>query len=264
MSTLRVLMVQPQLCWQDPAENRRQLEALVDKTLDAAEAQEKADLILLPETFTTGFLGDVNRKAESMNGDTVQWLNQVARSRDAAIGGSVVIEEDGERFNRFLLALPDGQLHAYDKRHLFAHGGEHKRYTAGHRNVVVAFRGWRISLQICYDLRFPAWCRNRDKYDLQVFVANWPAKRIAAWSALLRARAIENQACVIGINRVGEDGMGLSYPGLSAAYGPLGEEIACLGDAVDARVVVLDLEALRKVRRDLPFLQDADAFHLNK
>ncbi len=262
MTGLRVLMVQPRLCWQDPAENRRQLEERINNALGAPDAANKADVILVPETFTTGFLGDFDRDPESMDGATVAWMQGLAAGLNAAIAGSVVIGENGSRFNRFLFVTPEGDIHHYDKRHLFAYGGEHKRYAAGERRVVVTYRGWRICLQVCYDLRFPVWCRIRNDYDLLVFVANWPSKRINAWNALLRARAIENQAFVIGINRVGEDGNGIEYPGMSAAYDALGEELAGLGGEETAKIVELDLDALRRVRTELPFLADADDFRL--
>jgi len=256
---LRVLMVQPQLRWQKPAENLEQLGQLIKGSL----SHDKADLILLPETFTTGFLGDLDREPESMEGEAAKWMRRLARKFDAAVGGSVVIGEDGKRLNRFLFVTPDGAISHYDKRHLFAHGGEHKLYSAGKERVIVSFRGWRIALNICYDLRFPVWCRNRDDYDLSVFVANWPATRATAWGALLKARALENQAYAIGINRVGRDGNGLEYLGLSAAYDGLGEELLNLGGEVAARIVTLDLDGLRTLRRDLPFLADADTFTLN-
>jgi predicted amidohydrolase len=261
-SKLQVLLVQPLLCWQDPAENRRQLQTQIDDALGGPEVKAAADLIVLPETFTTGFLGDVKREPEPMDGDTVAWMKHMAAAHGAAIGGSVVIGENGARYNRFLFVTPDGQVTHYDKRHLFAYQGEHKRYTAGNRRVVVPFRGWRICLQVCYDLRFPAWCRVRDDYDLLLFVANWPAKRVNAWTSLIKARAIENQAYAIGVNRVGEDGNGLEYPGQSVAFDPLGAELACLGAEADTALVALELDSLHRLRTELPFLADADEFEL--
>jgi omega-amidase len=257
---LRVLMIQPILCWQDPAENRQQLEARIDEGL--AGQNDPVDLILLPETFTTGFMGDRNRIAESMDGATVAWMKDQTASRGAAIAGSAAIDEGGQRFNRFLFVTPEGEVQHYDKRHLFAYHREHERYAAGNRRVVLSYRGWRICPQICYDLRFPVWCKNRQDYDLLVFVANWPTKRVNAWRSLLRARAIENQAYVIGINRVGQDGTGLEFPGQSTAYDGLGEELASLGDQVASEIVELDLDALNRLRTELPFLADADIFHI--
>ncbi len=257
-NTLRVLMVQPEIRWQEPAENLRRLENLI---IDAL-GDDHVDLILLPETFTTGFLGDQSLEPESMDGPTLAWMKRLAAGFDAAVGGSVVIGEQEERFNRFLFVTPEGTVRHYDKRHLFAYGGEHHRYSAGNTRVTVGFRNWRIALNICYDLRFPVWCRNQDEYDLALFVANWPAPRASAWTALLRARAIENQAYAIGINRVGRDGNGIEYPGLSLAFDGLGEELLNLGSEVTTGIVELDLDDLRKLRDELPFLADADSFQL--
>lgn len=251
-------MVQPELRWQEPAENLSQLGGLIENALGG----QQADLVLLPETFTTGFLGDLGSEPEPMDGPAVQWMKKLAAKYDAAIGGSVAIGVDGERKNRFLFVTPDGQVQHYDKRHLFAYAGEHKRYSAGDERVIVEFRGWRIALNVCYDLRFPVWCRNRNDYDLLVFVANWPAVRSNAWESLLRARAIENQACVIGINRVGKDGNGINYLGQSVAYDGLGKQLLNLDDRIAASVVELDRDELWKLREELPFLADADEFSL--
>ena len=252
-------MVQPELRWQEPAENLAQLGSLIENAL----SDDQADLILLPETFTTGFLGDLGSDPETMDGPTVQWMKSMAVRYDAAIGGSVAIGVDGERKNRFLFVTPEGAVHHYDKTHLFSFAGEDKRYSAGDQRVIVEFRGWRIALNVCYDLRFPVWCRNRHDYDLSVFVANWPSARAHAWSTLLPARAVENQACVIGINRVGVDGKGLEYLGQTVAYDGLGRELLNLDDKVAAAVVELGLDELRKLREELPFLADADSFSLD-
>ena len=260
LNLLRVLMIQPMLCWQDPAENRRQLETQINGAL--ADGGSGVDLILLPETFTTGFMGDSKRTAEAMDGATVAWMKAQAKARRAAIAGSAAIDEDGKRFNRFLFVTPEGDVQHYDKRHLFAYHRENERYAAGNRRVVLSYRGWRICPQICYDLRFPVWCKNLQDYDLLLFVANWPSKRVNAWRALLKARAIENQAYVIGINRVGQDGTGLEFPGQSTAYDGLGEEMASLGDQVASQVVELDLDTLHRLRTELPFLADADEFRI--
>jgi len=260
INTLRVLMIQPMLCWQDPDENRRQLAAQIDDAL--ADDPGGVDLILLPETFTTGFMGDRNRIAESMDGPTVDWMKHQAATHGAAIAGSAAIDEGGQRFNRFLFVTRDGDVQHYDKRHLFAYHRENERYAAGNRRVVMPYRGWRICPQICYDLRFPAWCRNRQDYDLLIFVANWPSKRVNAWLALLRARAIENQAYVIGINRVGQDGTGLDFPGQSVAFDGLGEELTALGDQVASKIVKLELDDLTRLRAELPFHAEADEFRI--
>ncbi len=256
MQDLQVTLVQATLRWREPAENRAHLQRLV------LEAETAADLVVLPETFTTGFLGDAGSQAETMEGETVSWMRDLATATRAAVCGSLVVEDGGERYNRFVFVTPEGAVHHYDKRHLFAHGGEHTRFAAGAERVVFEWRGWRICPQVCYDLRFPAWCRNRDDYDLLLLVANWPDKRIYAWDVLLQARAIENQACVVGVNRVGADGNGKLYPGHSAAYGALGETLTRMGEEEGCATVRLDAGELAGVRDRLPFLADADAFEL--
>jgi predicted amidohydrolase len=256
MSTLKALLVQAQLGWKDPARNRDHLESLL------ADSEGDFDLAVLPETFTTGFLGDSDLEDEGMDGPTVPWMQALAARYDSAIAGSAVIVEDGHRYNRLLFVTPDGSIRHYDKRHLFAFGGEDRRYSAGRERVNVDYRGWRINLQICYDLRFPAWCRYRGDYDLMLMVANWPSKRVAHWSTLLEARAIENQSWVIGVNRVGEDGKGISYPGRSVVLDPLGHCAADLGSSECCRRVVLQLDSVERTRRDFPFQADADRFEL--
>ena len=254
MSTLKSLLVQARIRWKDPAENRAHLQSLV------GQSAEDFDLVVFPETFTTGFLGDSDLPAEDMDGPTVEWMQGLAADNDTAVAGSIVIVENGQRYNRLVFVTPAGRVEQYDKRHLFAFGGENKRYTAGETRVVIHYRGWRICLQTCYDLRFPAWCRNRDDYDLMLLVANWPARRLHHWLSLLEARAIENQAWVIGLNRVGKDGNGLQYPGRSVVFDPLGATAADLGDQECTQLVTLDLDMLNKVRTDFPFQNDADSF----
>jgi predicted amidohydrolase len=256
MDNLNALLVQAQLRWKCPARNREHLGELL------AGAEPGFDLAVLPETFTTGFLGDADLPSEDMNGETVAWMKTLAERHGSAIAGSVVIETGGHRYNRLLFVTPEGEVSHYDKRHLFAYGGENHRYTAGAGRVIVDYLGWRINLQVCYDLRFPAWCRNRNDYDLMLLVANWPSRRVAHWSALLKARAIENQSWVIGVNRVGEDGNGFKYPGCSVVHDPLGECIADLGAEERMESVNLDIEMLRKFRKDFPFQVDADNFEL--
>ena len=257
MNKLKALIVQAQLGWKDPAENRDHLAALV------ASAAGDFDLVVLPETFTTGFLGDADLPAEGMDGPTVAWMQDMARRHDCAVSGSAVIVEDGHRYNRMLFVTPQGVEAIYDKRHLFAFGGEDKRYTAGDKRVVFNYRGWRINLQVCYDLRFPAWCRTRDDYDLMVLVAHWPRRRVGHWSLLLQARAIENQSWVIGVNRVGEDGNGIPYPGASVVHDPMGEAVARLGDEECVRIVEMDLPSVAEVRQKFPFQNDADRFTID-
>jgi len=256
MTILKTLLVQAQLGWKEPQRNREHLENLVNSV------SGDVDLAVLPETFTTGFLGDADLPEEGMEGPTVNWMKALAASRGCALAGSAVITEEGQRFNRHLFVTPSGDVFHYDKRHLFAFGGENRRYAAGRERVTLQYLGWRINLQVCYDLRFPVWCRNRGDYDLMLLVANWPSKRVGHWNKLLEARAIENQSWVIGVNRVGADGNGMQYPGRSVVHDPLGECIADLGGAEEVRRVDLDLESVANVRGQFPFQTDADRFEL--
>ena len=256
MNNLKALLVQAQLGWKEPARNRQHLQTLVER------AEGEFDLVVLPETFATGFLGDSELGSEGMQGATVDWMREMAARHDCAMAGSAVIVSDGGRYNRLLFVTPGGQVNHYDKRHLFAYGGEDQRYTAGNDRVIVDYLGWRINLQVCYDLRFPAWCRNRDDYDLMLLVANWPSRRVKHWSSLLEARAIENQSWVIGLNRVGEDGNGFNYPGCSVVHDPMGACVANLGDEEVGEIVELDLSMVEQVRGNFPFQADADRFEI--
>lgn len=257
MDKLTTLLLQARLGWKDPASNRAHLQSLLEG------CAEPFDIAVFPETFTTGFLGDSEQSEEGMDGPTLAWMHTLCREHDCALAGSLVISENGQRFNRLVFVTADGLKGWYDKRHLFSYGGEDRRYTAGCERVIVEHLGWRINLQICYDLRFPAWCRNRDDYDLMLLVANWPSGRVHHWSALLQARAIENQSWVIGVNRVGEDGNGFRYPGRSVVHDALGATVAQLGGEERVERVVLSLEGLRAVRRKFPFQADADGFRLD-
>ena len=251
---LRAALVQAELRWQAPGANRDHLSRLMDRS-------SSADLYVLPETFTTGFLGDAAGEVESFDGPTLAWMREQAGDRSAAIMGSLALsDEQGRRRNRMVFVRPDGEVTWYDKRHLFAFGGEDDRYTAGTKPVVAEWRGWRIDLQICYDLRFPVWCRNTRDFDLQVFVANWPSPRVEAWRLLLRARALENQAFVLGVNRTGADGNGVAYPGRSSAWDGGGDCLVELDDQEATHTVRLNRAELRALREKLPFLGDADRF----
>ncbi|NDY96994.1 nitrilase-related carbon-nitrogen hydrolase [Wenzhouxiangella limi] len=256
MKRLKAALVQAELRWQDPQANRAHLSELMDRS-------PGADLYVLPETFTTGFLGDAGRGAEEFDGPTLAWMRTESRRRSAAVAGSVALTDaDGLRRNRMVFMPPDGDPGWYDKRHLFSFGGEDERYTAGAAHTVVSWRGWRIDLQICYDLRFPVWCRNDRDFDLQLFVANWPSPRVEAWRLLLQARAVENQAFVIGVNCCGRLGNGNAYSGRSVALDGAGERLLELGSQETVDTVTLDREALQSLRKKLPFLQDRDQFRL--
>ncbi len=273
---LRVALVQGDTRWHDPAGNRAYYGALI------APLAGRSDLIVLPETFTSGFSNEALASAEDMQGPTVAWIREQARALDAAVCGSVQLRIESAQaeaegiapgvYNRLLFATPDGALAHYDKRHLFRMAKEHERYAAGNKRVFVDWRGWRIFLQVCYDLRFPVFIRNRFDhgraggfdYDLALFVANWPAPRAHAWKTLLRARAIENLACVIGVNRVGTDGNGIDYAGDSVALDPLGQPIVEGDGHVRVLEAVFSAEQLRGHRERFPAQLDADDFELRE
>ena len=251
---LSVALVQAELRWQAPESNRHHLSDLMDTA-------PGADLYILPETFTTGFLGDAERPVEDFRGPTLEWMQAQAGQRHAAIAGSLALgDEQGLRRNRLVFVTPEGACSWYDKRHLFAYGGEDQRYAAGAGHQVVGWRGWRFDLQVCYDLRFPVWCRNTRNFDVQLFVANWPTPRVEVWRLLLRARAVENQAFVIGVNRTGQDGNGVAYPGRSSAWDAGGDCLLELGGEEAVSRVTLDRQSLTSLRARLPFLRDADQF----
>jgi predicted amidohydrolase len=255
MRDLTVTLVQCELAWEAPADNRRQFAELL------AGAAPGSDLLVLPEMFTTGFSMNALGNAEEPGGPTEQWMASLARERGCAVAGSIAVREGDAVFNRLLFVTPEA-VHHYDKRHLFRMGGEHKRYVPGARRVVVAWRDWRIKLEVCYDLRFPVFARNRNDYDLLLCVANWPAARAAHWRALLPARAIENLACVVGVNRIGSDANGLDYSGDSLAVDARGELLADLGDRAALESVTFSGSALRDYRERFPCHLDADSFLL--
>ena len=257
MPDLDIALLQTRVHWHDAAANRELFEQQIRSLAGPL------DVVVLTETFTSGFTQEPEACAEPMDGPTVAWMADMAADANAAIVGSVVIEEAGRYWNRLVWMPPDGNASHYDKRHLFRVAGEHERYAAGHRRLVVAFRGWRICPMICYDLRFPVWIRNRDEYEFLIFVANWPLPRALAWRTLLRARAIENLCYVAGVNRVGKDGKGIEYGGGSAAVDYLGQPLteAAAGEAVlRAR---LDRAQLEKFRDRFPFHADADDFSIS-
>jgi predicted amidohydrolase len=208
--------------------------------------------------FSTGFCTQPEGIAESCDSDTLKWMKRKAAEIDAAIAGSIAVEQDGKYYNRFYFVKPDGSVTYYDKKHLFTYGGEHLRFTAGDERVVVEWRGVRILLEVCYDLRFPIWARNRGDYDMILYVASWPTPRVAAWSSLLVARAIENQCYVAGVNRVGTD-PACEYCGGSVIIDPYGRTIASCADNTECEATAeVDMEALEAFREKFPVLKDAD------
>jgi omega-amidase len=256
MQNLRVTLIQCELAWEKPEDNRQQIGDIIN-ALD-----EATDLILLPEMFTTGFSMNALENAELPGGDTEQWLQELAGRHDCAITGSIAVQADNGVYNRMLFVTPEG-VQFYDKRHLFRMAGEHKRYLSGEDRVIVVWRGWRILLQVCYDLRFPVFSRNRDDYDLALYVANWPALRRHHWRQLLLARAIENLACVVGVNRIGSDARGLDYSGDSVAIGADGAVLQDMANESGAARIILSGAALQSYREGFPCQLDADTFQLD-
>ncbi|MDA8142124.1 MAG: amidohydrolase [Desulfobacteraceae bacterium] len=253
MPDLTVSLIQSDLAWEDIEANL----AMFDAKLDTIEAA--VDLILLPEMFSTGFSMNAARLAEPMNGKAVAWLQAQAVQKKTHIAGSLMIQDNGRFYNRLIWARPDGTLATYDKKHLFGYAGEDKIYTAGTTHLTMEVKGWRIRPFICYDLRFPIWTRNLNlAYDLAIFVANWPARRSAHWRTLLKARAIENQAYVIGVNRVGKDGAGLDHDGHSAVISPMGEVLFEEAQKETIHTVVLYRDPLDDYRSQFPAWRDAD------
>ena len=254
MRTLNVALVQADLYWHDPAANR----ALFDHLIDDVEA----DLVVLPEMLSTGFTMASGEVAETMDGDTVAWLRDLAAKKGATVAGSVVIKDAGHCYNRLVWMPPDGRETVYDKRHLFRMAGEHEHYAAGDSRVNVRLGDWRIRLCVCYDLRFPVWLRSRGDYDALLCVANWPAARQTAWNTLLRARAVENLCYTIAVNRVGRDGNGVDHRGGSGVYGPEGDALAEVFDHETVVTVSLDLDELDAYRQRFPAWRDADGFEI--
>lgn len=254
---LRITLVQTELHWHQPQANQQML---ADKLAPLAG---KTDLILLPEMFTTGFSMEPELLAEPEQGKTLQWMQQQAEQTGAAITGSVIVQDASGYRNRLYWVTPDGQVEHYDKRHLFRMAQEQKHYVAGSERLVVEYQGWRILPQVCYDLRFPVFSRNRGDYDLAIYIANWPESRRHAWRTLLHARAIENLSYVAGVNRIGTDGKGLSYSGDSLLVDFAGHPLLdhpAGGRFVETRT--LSATQLADFRESFPAWQDADHFDL--
>ena len=264
MQDLRVSLVQGDTVWHDPAANRAMYADLV------APLAGQTDLVLLPETFTSGFSNEALASAEDMDGPTVAWMRQQAARLGAVVTGSVQLRVGEGVFNRMLWATPDGDLQCYDKRHLFRMAREHERYAAGRDRLTVELKGWRVCPLVCYDLRFPVFVRNRFgveapgrfDYDLLLFVANWPSPRRYAWQTLLRARAIENLSCVAAVNRAGTDGNGIAYAGDSVALDFLGQPQLEFGEGVHVGTTTFSAAALAAHRERFPAHLDADRFEI--
>lgn len=256
MENLSVAIIQTELKWEDIDENLFRLTEKLNQVSDT-------DLIILPEMFSTGFTMNAKLVAERESGKAVNWLIKMATSKKTAITGSLVIEENGNYYNRLFFVFPNGKYKTYDKKHLFTLAKEHEHYSAGSEKIIVNYKGFKICPLVCYDLRFPVWIRNVEEYDLLIFVANWPNKRVKAWDALLKARSIENMCYTIGVNRVGLDGNDHLYSGHSAVYDALGEKISKEKKETEfIEKVTLSLEFVTKTRKDFGFLRDRDAFNL--
>jgi omega-amidase len=261
MEELRVTLLQNNLYWENIEANLAQFEEQI------WEHNTPTDLIVLPEMFTTGFSGRAKELGEPMNSKTFRWMKQHAEQQDAVVCGSYIVNEHGLFYNRFLAVYPDASFSYYDKRHLFAMGGEGDPYRSGQDRVIFDVKGWKVFPSICYDLRFPVWSRQSPKYDyeydLLVYVANWPKPRINAWDTLLSARAIENQAYSVGVNRVGKDDNGLDYVGHSNAYDFLGNSLLDVNEEVSAQTITLDPQSLNEFRTKFPFNKEADQFTID-
>lgn len=262
MASLTITLIQTDIAWQNKAANLLMLKNKIEAI------EERTEIIVLPEMFSTGFTMQPELFAETMEGETMQWMKDIAATNKIILTGSIIINEGGKYFNRLIWMLPNGQFGYYDKRHLFAYADEDQHYTAGNKRLIASVKGWKINLQICYDLRFPIWSRQQpgetdSEYDLLLFVANWPEKRNHAWKTLLCARAIENQCFVVGVNRVGNDGKSIYHSGNSLVIDPIGQVLYHKSDDEDVCTITLQKEDVDKVRIQFPFWKDADDFIIN-
>ncbi len=254
---MKVSILQSELYWEDRDKN---LEMFTEKI---NSVRNKTNLIVLPEMFTTGFSMNPERLAEEMNGKTFHWMKEQAASANALLTGSIIVKEGDRHYNRLISMYPDGTHYYYDKRHLFRMGEENKHYTAGKEKLILHYMDWRIRPLICYDLRFPVWSRNRDDYDMLIYIANWPETRRQVWRNLLIARSLENQVYVIGVNRIGKDGPGLTYSGDSMVIDPKGNIISHTEPHTESvETVELSLQSLNEFRKKFPVGKDADDFEI--
>ena len=254
---MKIALIQSDLYWEDPSENRKNFESKIN------QIDSEVNLIVLPEMFSTGFTMNASEVAETMQGETVLWMQRVAKQRKCALTGSLIITENNQFYNRMLFVFPSGEIRHYDKRHLFSLAGEDRTYTSGKEKVIVEYLGWKICLQVCYDLRFPVFVRNIENYDLILYVANWPKVRTNAWDILLKARAVENLSYVVGVNRIGLDAHNYEHIGHSQAVDYLGNYILEPQEAEGVFIVDLDKDAMLETRKKLDFLSDKDSFEIN-
>lgn len=253
---MKIALIQTSLAWENPIENRSHLAQKITSFM------EDVDLIVLPELFSSGFTMNPKAVAETMDGETVLWVQHLAKAKNAAITGSLVIEENGKYYNRLLFVYPDGEIKTYDKRHLFTLAGEDKCYSAGEEKLILEYKGFKICPLVCYDLRFPVFARNIENYDLLLYVANWPKLRINAWDILLKARAVENMCYTIGVNRIGTDANNHEYSGHSQLVDFLGNYLIEPQETDGVFIVEIDKEKLLETRSKLAFLNDRDTFNI--
>lgn len=253
---MKIAIIQAPLVWENPEKNRKYFEEKIKSI------QEEIDLVVLPEMFSTGFTMHPENVSETMDGETLSLLKSLAKAKNTAITGSLIIRENGKFYNRLVFVFSSGEIRSYDKRHLFSLAGEEKIYASGTEKLIVEYKGWKICPLVCYDLRFPVFSRNVEDYDLLLYVANWPTQRIQAWDILLKARAVENMAYVIGVNRIGLDGNNHAYSGHSQVVDFLGNYL--LEPQISEEIVIVDLDKnkMLEARQKLGFLKDRDTFSL--
>lgn len=256
METIRITAVQSILHWKDIEANL----AMFDQKLNGLKGQ--TDLVILPEMFTTGFSMEPADVAEKMEGRSIKWMHDKAKEINAVVTGSLILEEDGHYFNRVIWMRPDGTFDQYDKRHLFTLAGEHEVFTPGKNKLVTEWKGWEICPLVCYDLRFPVWSRNAEKFDLLIYIANWPEKRSHHWRSLLMARAIENQCFVAAVNRIGVDGAGLNYIGDTSIIDYSGQLILQASTVEGVFTCAISKAPMEDYRAKLRFLPDQDKFQI--
>jgi len=253
---MKIALIQTSLIWENPTENRSHLAQKITGFM------EDVDLIVLPEMFSSGFTMNPKAVAETMQGETVSWLQHLAKAKDCAITGSLVIEENGNYYNRLVFVFPKGEIKTYDKKHLFSLAGENEFYAAGKDKLILEYKGYKICPLICYDLRFPVFSRNVENYDVLLYVANWPKPRVNAWDILLKARSVENMCYTIGVNRIGKDHNHHEYVGHTQVIDFMGEYVLEPQEADAVFIVELNKAKLLQTRRKLAFLNDKDNFQL--
>lgn len=253
---MKIALLQSSLFWENPKANRNHFEEKINALA------EKVDLIVLPEMFSTGFTMNPEAVFETMEGETIQWMQSLTKAKNSAITGSLVVKENENFHNRLLFVFPSGEMQIYDKRHLFTLAGEDKVYTSGNQKLIVEYLGWKICPLICYDLRFPVFARNVENYDVLIYVANWPKSRIQAWDILLKARSVENLCYTVGVNRVGLDNNNLEYDGHSQMVDFLGNYALKPQENEGVFIVELNKQKLVETRKKLGFLNDRDSFEL--